>query len=102
MGGEYLALTCAFQDLQEGNPRAGVLAAALDKAVGTFLVANKNPSRKVKEIDNRGSHYWVARYWAEQLSNQNDDPALRAAFADASKSLADGEAAILSELIECQ
>merc|ERR1712232_1417393 len=65
--GEYLALSCAFADLAEGNPKAKVLADALDKAVGTFLTANKNPSRKVKEIDNRGSHYWVARYWAEEL-----------------------------------
>merc|ERR1711933_294149 len=70
--GEYLALSCAFQDLGEGNPKAKVLADALDKAMGTFLVANKNPSRKVKEIDNRGSHYWVARYWAEELSKQSD------------------------------
>merc|ERR1711988_1706172 len=60
--GEYLALTCAFQDLAENNSKAKTLAAALDKAVGSFLTANKNPSRKVKEIDTRGSHYWVARY----------------------------------------
>jgi isocitrate dehydrogenase len=55
--GEYLALSCAFVDLGAGNPKAKVMAAALDKAVGSFLTANKNPSRKVKEIDNRGSHY---------------------------------------------
>merc|ERR1719506_1835558 len=57
--GEYLALACAFVDLGAGNPKAKVMAAALDKAVSSFLTANKNPSRKVKEIDNRGSHYWV-------------------------------------------
>merc|ERR1712070_162195 len=50
--GEYLALTCAFEDLAKNNPKAKILAAALDKAVGTFLLANKNPGRKVKEIDN--------------------------------------------------
>merc|ERR1712207_56594 len=71
--GEYLALSCAFSDLGAGNPKAKVMAAALDKAVGSFLVANKNPSRKVKEIDNRGSHYWVARYWADELAQQDDD-----------------------------
>merc|ERR1719291_1559589 len=79
--GEYLALTCAFQDLAEGNPKAKVLAAALDKAVGSFLVANKNPSRKAKEIDNRGSHYWVARYWAEELAKQSEDSQLQKSFA---------------------
>merc|ERR1719324_1262067 len=71
--GEYLALTCAFEDLAKSNPKAKVLADALDKAVGTFLVANKNPSRKVKEIDNRGSHYWVARYWAEEMASQEQN-----------------------------
>merc|ERR1712193_158732 len=78
--GEYLALSCAFQDLSADNPKAKVLADTLDKAVGAFLVANKNPSRKVKEIDNRGSHYWVARYWAEELSKQTEDASLKTAF----------------------
>merc|ERR1712054_11252 len=77
--GEYLALTCAFQDLANNNPKAKVMAAALDKAVGSFLVANKNPSRKKMEIDNRGSHYWLARYWAENLA-QGDDKAVAAKF----------------------
>merc|ERR1712050_750208 len=102
MGGEYLALSCAFQDLGEGNPKAKVLAGALDKAVGTFLVANKNPSRKVKEIDNRGSHYWVARYWAEELSKQDADPSLKAVFEAACKDLTDNEDTILKDLIDCQ
>merc|ERR1712113_71426 len=68
--GEYLALTVSIQDLARdtGNKKATVLSAALNRAVGTFLSANKNPSRKVKQIDNRGSHYWVARYWAEELA----------------------------------
>merc|ERR1712217_955715 len=100
--GEYLALSCAFEDLGAGNPKAKVLAAALDKAVGTFLVANKNPSRKVKEIDNRGSHYWLCRYWAEELAKQSSDPSLQKVFATASKSFAEGEVKILKELIDCQ
>merc|ERR1711979_68828 len=100
--GEYLALSCAFQDLGEGNPKAKVLAGALDKAMGTFLVANKNPSRKVKEIDNRGSHYWVARYWAEELAKQDTDPSLKAVFQVACKDLTDNEEKILKALVECQ
>jgi isocitrate dehydrogenase len=100
--GEYLALSCAFSDLGESNPRAKVLAAALDKAVGTFLTANKNPSRKVKEIDNRGSHYWVARYWAEELAKQEGDKALREKFESFSKELAESEQRVLQDFIECQ
>merc|ERR1712007_271433 len=83
--GEYLALACACQDLAASNPKAKVLADALDKAVGTFLVANKNPSRKVNEIDNRGSHYWLARYWSEELSKQTKDASLKAVFAKTSQ-----------------
>merc|ERR1719444_166664 len=79
--GEYLALTCAFQDLAENNPKAGVLAASLDKAVGTFLEANKNPGRKVMQLDNRGSHYWLTRYWAEEIAKQSSDAAMQKGFA---------------------
>merc|ERR1712151_1344151 len=100
--GEYLALTCAFEDLAKANPRAKVLASALDKAVGAFLTANKNPSRKVREIDNRGSHYWVARYWAEELAKQDADKNLKAAFAQTAAALGEQEAAILDESIKCQ
>merc|ERR1712127_653289 len=100
--GEYLALACAFQDLAEVVPKAGVLAAALDKAVGTFLVANKNPSRKVKEIDNRGSHYWVVRYWAEELAKQDVDKDLQKTFSTTAEALQAGESKILQDLIDCQ
>merc|ERR1712127_588915 len=100
--GEYLALSCAFVDLGANNPKAKVIASALDKAVGAFLTANKNPSRKVMEIDNRGSHFWVARYWAEELSKQDDDKQLKAAFSEASKSFGEAEATILDELVKCQ
>jgi len=100
--GEYLALSCAFVDLGAKNPKARVLADALDKAVSSFLTANKNPSRKVKEIDNRGSHYWVARYWAEELAKQTGDGSLQKVFIETSKSLQDNEAKILQDLIDCQ
>merc|ERR1712217_489271 len=100
--GEYLALSCAFEDLGASNPKAKVLASALDKAVGTFLVANKNPSRKVNEMANRGSHYWVARYWAEELAKQDADTSLKKVFSTCAKELADSEAKILQDLIDCQ
>jgi isocitrate dehydrogenase len=99
--GEYLALSCAFVDLGAKNAKAAALATALDKAVGTFLVANKNPGRKVKEIDNRGSHYWLARYWAEELS-KSDDASFSAVFSKTAKELGEGEAKILQDMIDCQ
>merc|ERR1711904_366595 len=102
--GEYLALTCSIEDLARdtGNKKATVLAAGLNKAVGNFLSANKNPSRKVKEIDNRGSHYWVARYWAEEMAKQTDDKSLQTVFATFAKELADSETKVLQDLIDCQ
>merc|ERR1712176_382654 len=100
--GEYLALTCVFDDLAKENPKAGFLSKALNNAVSTFLTANKNPSRKVNQIDNRGSHYWVARYWAEELAKQTDDVTLKEAFGNASKSFNESEAQVLKELIDCQ
>merc|ERR1712061_580266 len=100
--GEYLALSCAFEDLGAGNPKAKVLADALDRAVGTFLVANKNPSRKVKQIDNRGSHYWLARYWAEELAKQDADSDLKTTFTDAAQALSSNEVKVLEDLIVCQ
>jgi len=100
--GEYLALTASIGDLAVNNPKAKVLSDALDKAVGTFLSANKNPSRKVKEIDNRGSHYWVARYWAEELAKQTDDSSLQSIFATVAKELAENESKVLQDLIDCQ
>merc|ERR1719215_2013042 len=100
--GEYLALSCAFQDLGVHNPQAKVMATALDKAVGSFLSANKNPSRKVKEIDNRGSHYWVARYWTVEMAKQTEEPSLQAIFQSAAKEMQDGETKILQDMIDCQ
>jgi len=102
--GEYLALTSSIEDLAKdtNNKKANILAAALDKAVGSFLEANKNPSRKVKEMDNRGSHYWVARYWAEELSKQSEDASVKTFFSTAFKELEAGEKQILQEMIVCQ
>ena len=102
--GEYLALTCSIEDLAKdtGNKAAATLAAALSRAVGRFLDANKNPSRKVKEIDNRGSHYWVARYWAEELALQGEDQRLKDTFSGMAEELKEKEAAILSDMVECQ
>merc|ERR1712190_371320 len=99
--GEYLALGCAFEDFGANNAKAKTLPKALDTAVGTFLIANKNPGRKVKEMDNRGSHYWVARYWAENLAGV-DDKALGAVFADTAKELSENEEKIQKDLIDCQ
>jgi len=100
--GEYLALTCAFEDLAKNNPKAKVLAVALNKAVGSFLTADKNPGRKVKEIDNRGSHYWVARYWSEEIAKDESDKSLQKVFGSTAADLATNEAKILSEMIDCQ
>jgi len=95
-------LTCAFEDLAKNNPKAKVLAAALTKAVGSFLLADKNPSRKVKEIDNRGSHYWVARYWSEEIAKDSSDASLQKVFQLTATELAGKEGQILSEMIDCQ
>merc|ERR1712107_40676 len=93
------ALGCAFEDFGKVNPKAEVIASALDKAVGSFLGANKNPGRKVKEMDNRGSHYWVARYWAEELAK---DDTTKATFEQVAKDLASNEAKILQDMVDCQ
>merc|ERR1711862_359681 len=101
--GEYLALTCALQDVGETNSKAKALAAGLDKAVGKFLMAgDKNPSRKVKEIDNRGAHYWIARFWAEHAATQSEDAALKGIFEKIAADLSAKEAEILKDLIDCQ
>jgi len=100
--GEYLALSAAVSDMGADNAKASVLAGALSKAVSTFLLADKNPSRKVNEIDNRGSHYWVARYWAEEMVKQDEDEGMQKAFAAAAKGLVENEQKVLADLIECQ
>jgi isocitrate dehydrogenase len=98
--GEFLALAVSIEDLAEksGNAQAAVLAKALDSANAKFLENNKSPSRKVNELDNRGSHYYLATYWAEALAAQDDDADLAAKFAPVAKALADSEAKIIDEL----
>ena len=102
--GEFFAIAESFRHFQnkEGNDRAGVLAATLDDATATFLEENKSPSRKVNEIDNRGSHFYLALYWAEELAKQTDDQPLAQAIAPVAKALRENEDAITRELISVQ
>ena len=102
--GEFSALGASLEHVAAtfGNAKAQVLADALDVAIGRFLDNNKSPARKVGEIDNRGSHYFLARYWAEALAAQGKDAALAARFAPVAKALVDNEAAIDAELIGAQ
>ena len=102
--GEFLALAESFGHLGEttDNARARILSATLDRATGTFLNENKSPSRKVGEIDNRGSHFYLALFWAEELSSQTDDAELAAAFGELAKALRSNEDAINAELLAVQ
>ncbi|HET7138913.1 MAG TPA: NADP-dependent isocitrate dehydrogenase [Arthrobacter sp.] len=102
--GEFLALAVSFEHLATttGNARAQVLADTLDKATGTFLLENKSPSRRVGELDNRGSHYFLARYWAEELAKQTEDAGLATSFATVAKELSANEATIVGELAAVQ
>lgn len=102
--GEFLALAASFEHLAKstGNARAQVLANTLDAATGTFLNENKSPSRKVGEIDNRGSHFYLTKFWAEELAAQTEDTELAAALAPVAESLGEKEEAIVAELLEVQ
>ena len=102
--GEFLALAVSFEHLAQstGNARAQVLADTLDRATGTFLDEDRSPSRKLGGIDNRGSHFYLALYWARELAAQVDDPALAAAFAPLAKALGTDEQAIVDELVAVQ
>ena len=102
--GEFLALAVSIEDLADktGSKAARVVANALNEANGRYLAENKAPSRKVNELDNRGSHYYVARYWAEAMAANEDDGELAEQFAAPAKALADNEATILAELLEVQ
>ncbi len=102
--GEFTALGESFQFLADskGNAKAKVLGEAVDAATQGILDNNRSPSRKVGEPDNRDSHYWFARYWAEALAAQSDDEELAAHFAPIATALAEGEAAILTELAAAQ
>ncbi len=102
--GEFLALAVSlehFADVAE-NPKAKVLSEALDVATEKLLDEGKSPSRKAGEIDNRGSHFYLALYWAQALADQNNDAQLKEKFAALAKSLADNEAAIAKQLTDIQ
>ena len=102
--GEFLALAASLDHLASsaGNARAQLLGDALDRATGTFLAENKSPSRKVGEIDNRGSHFYLALYWAQELASQAEDAELAEAFAEIAGDLADNEDTIGDELLAVQ
>ncbi|WLA01450.1 NADP-dependent isocitrate dehydrogenase [Xanthomonas translucens] len=98
--GEFLALAASLEHLSQRHQNAtiGVLAKTLDQANGQFLDNDKSPSRKVGDLDNRGSHFYLALYWAQALAAQDEDAALQARFAPLAKQLAEHEAAIVAEL----
>ncbi|WP_426619716.1 NADP-dependent isocitrate dehydrogenase [Pseudomonas rustica] len=98
--GEFLALAASLEHLgvNYNNPKALVLSKTLDQATGQFLDNNKSPSRKVGNIDNRGSHFYLAMYWAQALAAQTEDAALQAQFATLAKTLTENEATIVAEL----
>ncbi|MGJ9403167.1 NADP-dependent isocitrate dehydrogenase [Arthrobacter sp. KK5.5] len=102
--GEFLALAVSFEHLatSTGNQRAQVLADTLDRATGTFLLENKSPKRKVGELDNRGSHFYLAQYWAKELAAQTEDAELAQAFAAVAEALTANEEAIVGELSAVQ
>jgi len=102
--GEFLALAASLEHLAKAsnNPTAKILADTLDRANAKFLESNKSPARKVGEIDNRGSHFYLALYWAQALAEQTEDKNLQARFAKVAKQLADNEAKIAAELLGAQ
>lgn len=102
--GEFLALAVSLEHLGEkyGNQKALVLAEALDKATEEFLEKDKSPSRKVNELDNRGSHFYLAMYWAQALAEQSRDEELRSHFSKIARQLEENEEQILEELIDAQ
>ncbi|MGW4684100.1 NADP-dependent isocitrate dehydrogenase [Streptomyces sp. NPDC004244] len=102
--GEFFALAASFEHLATttGNARAQVLADTLDRATGTFLNEDKSPTRRLGGIDNRGSHFYLAMYWAQELAKQTDDAELAAAFGPLAKSLTEAEQTIVGELVAVQ
>ncbi|MDX6298847.1 MAG: isocitrate dehydrogenase [Nocardioidaceae bacterium] len=102
--GEFLALAVSFEHLAQvaDNPRAQILADTLDRATGRFLNENKSPSRKVGQIDNRGSHFYLALFWAEELASQTEDRELAAAYQELATSLRQHEDEINDQLLAVQ
>jgi isocitrate dehydrogenase len=102
--GEFLALGPSLELLAEkdDNPRAKLLAETLDRATGKVLENDRSPSRKTGELDNRGSHFYLALYWAQELAGQEEDGELAARFGDLAERLAENEERIVTELNEVQ
>ncbi|MCU7859821.1 MAG: NADP-dependent isocitrate dehydrogenase, partial [Candidatus Thiodiazotropha sp. (ex Lucinoma kastoroae)] len=102
--GEFLALAVSLEDISNktGNSKAKLLAATLDEATGQLLDNNKSPSRRTGELDNRGSHFYLAMYWAQALAEQTDDPDMQARFIPLAKTLAEKEHDIIEELSKVQ
>ena len=102
--GEFMALAPSLEHFSQANnnPKAKILADTLDDATSKFLEENKSPSRKVNELDNRGSHFYLAMYWAEALASQNEDEELKSQFAQLATDLVASETKIIDELIEAQ
>lgn len=102
--GEFMALAASFDHLAntQNNPKAKVLADTLDRATGTFLINDKSPARKIGDIDNRGSHFFLAMYWAQELAAQDVDAQLKAEFTPIAEAMTKNEAQIVKELTECQ
>ncbi|WP_456698485.1 NADP-dependent isocitrate dehydrogenase [Aeromicrobium sp. P5_D10] len=102
--GEFLALASSFEHMAvtTGNARAQILADTLDRATGTFLDENKSPGRKLGTIDNRGSHFYLALYWAKELATQTEDAELAAAFTAVADALSSNEQTIVDELLAVQ
>ena len=102
--GEFLALAVSLEDLgiKENNSRAKLLAKTLDEATGKLLDEDKSPSRRTGELDNRGSQFYIALYWAQALAAQTEDAELAAKFAPLAKQLAENEAKIVAEMKDVQ
>ncbi len=102
--GEFCALVASFEHCAEAlkNDRAKLLAETLDQAIGEHMEQRRAPSRRVKELDTRGSHFYLAQYWAEALANQTQDPELQARFAGVAQQLAANEEKIIQELNDAQ
>ncbi|MEZ5535610.1 MAG: NADP-dependent isocitrate dehydrogenase [Thiolinea sp.] len=102
--GEFLAMAVSFEHLAEhtGNARAEILAKTLDEATGMLLENNKSPQRKLGQLDNRGSHFYLALYWAQALAAQDEDAELKATFSKLAEQLAENEQRIVDELLSVQ
>jgi len=102
--GEFMAIVVSLEHLAQvnGNPKAKILADTLDTAIEGVLKNGKSPMRKVGQLDNRGSHFYLAMYWANELASQTDDPALKAIFDVVSTDLQENEEKIVRELNNAQ